>query len=306
MSKIRVLAIGLCLIMAVSVLDYELTLNTQVATSSAALRLGLSIDTSTIRAGDNISLTTSEFNPLPTENNVPVAGNWSLQSLVMGMCGPIDLVSALAPVAYVVLTGYYAASNISAASGVQSDAGCISSGPVIRSYDFQPSSDFASITCNPDQNLCSARAMSWSAEVSGYWSSGGVLVNFEAGVYTAVAVDEWGHVAISHFVATPTSCVRIGKLSVNWIGRTSGIAVYTENLNLSVGEVFNYTLTYNTPGLQYTMESANVSTPGFQVAGTMPELPQTIYVGANTPLVIFIRCPSVSYSGDVLLLITTS
>jgi hypothetical protein len=164
----------------------------------------------------------------------------------------------------------------------------------------------ASITYSRNQNLCSARVMSWSAEVNGYWGSSGVFVNFEAGAYTAVAVDEWGHVAIPHFAATPISGVRIGKLSVNWVGRTSRTAVYKEDLNLSVGGVFNYTLTYNALGLQYTMESANVSTPGFQVAETMPELPRTIYVGANMPLVIFICCPSVPYSGDVLLLIMAS
>ena len=72
-------------------------------------------------------------------------------------------------------------------------------------YSFQPSSDTASVIGNCNPNPCFTRPVSTWRPLSQYPSGVGAEVNwanFTAGVYTVVAEDEWGDIALASFTVT--------------------------------------------------------------------------------------------------------
>ena len=100
--------------------------------------------------------------------------------------------------------------------------------------------------------------------------------------------------------------VKVFTLFVNWAGRFTNDESYPRNLNLTGGTTFSYTSPYNAAPFQYTIDSINVTTPGFKIEGTSPPLPVTVLLGTNPNLIVYITCPDSSFNGDVTIYINTS
>jgi phenolic acid decarboxylase len=75
----------------------------------------------------------------------------------------------------------------------------------VNAYVFQPSSDIASVfyfdSFDPNPDLIDFKISS-GITVTGYWLNGQETTphNFTPGVYTVVGGDEWGALAVLHFV----------------------------------------------------------------------------------------------------------
>jgi hypothetical protein len=77
----------------------------------------------------------------------------------------------------------------------------------ISSYVFQPLSDSAAVFQMSESTAVFTAGMNAEFEPAptGYWASnnvGATFTNFEPGVYTVVAGDEWGAVVVVHFTVT--------------------------------------------------------------------------------------------------------
>jgi len=186
-----VLVIGAALAgsLAIAVAAQELAANATTTTSTqgtttascatespAALRLSLSLNSSSIRAGHDISFNAVLFNTSCAENDVPSQNNWAVPDLVIGPAGPTD-----SPVAFAVVQGLYVPANVSSAPRIEYGPGGTTVAGGIESYSFQPKGDLASVR-----------------SINGYWSKDQFL-SFTPGTYTVVVADEWGHVATSSF-----------------------------------------------------------------------------------------------------------
>jgi hypothetical protein len=77
----------------------------------------------------------------------------------------------------------------------------------ISSYVFQPLSDTAAIFQVPESDAAFTLEMKTEFEPAptGYWTSNApnaTLTNFQPGVYTVVAGDEWGALVVVHFTVS--------------------------------------------------------------------------------------------------------
>jgi hypothetical protein len=192
------------------------TASVRVLSPANGLELSLSLNSSSISTGQGIAATVRETNLLSRSDNVPVAEYWpecildecmvtsvSAGELALGPCGPVNF-----PVGMVVLQGNYGPLNVSQAEALeiyQPGTSCpavLSGQASVTGFDFQPSSDNATLigTCHAVAG-CLREIINPMVSFSGYWS-GGAFTSLPNGVYTVVAGDEWGDVAMVHFTVT--------------------------------------------------------------------------------------------------------
>jgi hypothetical protein len=126
-----------------------------------------------------------------------------MQGLAVGACGSLNY-----PVGLAVLRGNYDVANFSSAKALQIYRPGISACPMILagigSFGFQASSDNATIFggCQAaGGGGCITETINSTVSFNGYWSGSG-FKSFSNGVYTVVAGDEWGGIAILHFTVT--------------------------------------------------------------------------------------------------------
>lgn len=77
----------------------------------------------------------------------------------------------------------------------------------IMAYEFEPTSDNASIYGSCDPNPCMTGVkMNSELSVKGHWTGSprSEFASFEPGLYTVVGGDEWGALAVLHFVVRPS------------------------------------------------------------------------------------------------------
>lgn len=179
-------------------------LNTSSTTSESVngLLLSLSLNATTFQPGQEILVVIDEQNTLATVNNVSTSNSWPLKGLSLGPCGTLNY-----PIGVAIFQGYYTSSNVSSATPLQLYKPGTYHCPMILSeinaYAFQPSSDIASAYGSCDPNPCLTDfEISSEITVTGYWLNGQEAApsNFTPGVYTVVAGDEWGALAVLHFV----------------------------------------------------------------------------------------------------------
>ncbi len=179
------------------------TLPTNTTSKSVkGLSLSLTLNSTTFQPGQEISVIIDEQNTLATVNNVSTSNRWPLRGLSLGPCGALNY-----PFGVAIFQGYYTPSNVSSATPLQLYKPDIYFCPVIlaeiNSYAFQPSSDIANVFGSCDPNPCfSDFKISSEVTVMGYWTNGQEATpsNFTSGVYTVVGGDEWGTIAVLHFV----------------------------------------------------------------------------------------------------------
>jgi len=175
------------------------TLGTAYSASNPNLgiRLIISLNASTIHVGGTVNYTASVYNARPAENNVSSASNWAIPRLISTPCGPTD-----SPIAYAIIQGHYVSDNISKAPSVNYGMMCTTVMGGVGYYSFQPNSDIASVygSCLPPP--CDTIPISTWRPFSQHPSGNGAgfyWTNFTTGVYTVVAEDEWGDVALASF-----------------------------------------------------------------------------------------------------------
>jgi hypothetical protein len=178
--------------------------------SSTGLALGLSLNATTIRSGQTVNFSASEFNTLPAMDNVNASNDWPLRGLSLGLCGTVN-----EPFGMAVFRGYYDKSNISSASQLMlyppnAMTSCPAIFSVISRYSFYPDSSKAQIwgSCSPEPcqgDDLSGPPISASNKINGFW--GGIPYfqwispwTLPSGVYTVAAGDEWGQLVLLHFV----------------------------------------------------------------------------------------------------------
>lgn len=176
--------------------------STGSSSSLDKLDLSLTLNASTISSGQGITATVEDSNTLSAPLNVSASADWPIGSLALGPCGTLNY-----PVGIAVLQGDYNLSNVSSVSALEIFQPGVYACPMIlssiQSFLFQPSSDNATVygSCEPG-GACLTETAESAVAFSGYWS-GGTFVPFPSGVYTVVAGDEWGDIAILHFVVAP-------------------------------------------------------------------------------------------------------
>jgi hypothetical protein len=173
------------------------------------LMLSLSLNATTFQPGQEISVVIDEQNTLPTGNNVSASNNWPLNGLSLGStCETYNY-----PMGVAIFQGYYTSSNVSSATPLQLyNPGISYHCPVMLAvgyYSFAPLSDIASVFYatadgfggGPSPYLTDFKVSS-EIKVTGCWTNGQepTLGNFTPGIYTVVGGDEWGTLAVLHFV----------------------------------------------------------------------------------------------------------
>ena len=167
------------------------------------LSLSLSLDGTTYKPSQLVSIILDETNMLLTTNNVPVADNLPSKELISGFTNE----PSLFPFGLAILRGNYTSSNYSTAKPliiydpIKGYIGTQVVGPT--SYVFQPSSDIANLV-GGNYNSNNGLKMQYKISVDRYWpnNKSTQYTKFSPGVYTVVAGDEWGALLVLHFTVS--------------------------------------------------------------------------------------------------------
>jgi hypothetical protein len=181
----------------------SLTTSTSAKSPASGLELSVTLNITDVSPGRGVAVTVDEENPGDAPLNVSASADWPIQGLAVGPCGPLNY-----PVGLAVLRGNYDVANVSSAKALQVYRPGIAACPMILSgigsFEFQASGDNATIFggCQSSGGGgCLSETINSTVSFDGYWN-GGALTSFQSGVYTVVAGDEWGGIAMLHFVVT--------------------------------------------------------------------------------------------------------
>jgi hypothetical protein len=176
-------------------------LNSASTESVNGLRLSLSTDRTTYQPVQSVSIIVDEKNLLSTTNIIPATDNL-----------PPEFISGFPndpsfPLGLAVLRGNYTGSNYSTVTPlIIFNPGEVYTGTTIAaptSYSFSPLIDVAVLN-GGDYNSSDAIRLHIEISVSGYWpnNESASSNNFEPGVYTIIAGDEWGTLVVLYFTVT--------------------------------------------------------------------------------------------------------
>ena len=251
------------------------------------LSLSLSLDSTTYQPGQSVTITIDEKNTLPRTNNVPTSDKWPLSSLGLGPCGPINY-----PFGIAVFQGNFIASDVLSATPLKLyDPTAMFNCPAmlsgISAYAFEPSSDTAAIFQNSGTSPAMTKSMNSKVESTGYWvaNPNESLNDFDPGVYTVIGGDEWGDLAIVHFIVagTPLTTATMKSTTASLNSITTGDATNHPPfiiVAIPVPPSSDTTQAYQPPPLtsppQFTVIKAAI-TLGYDQAGTNIPLGSTIY-----------------------------
>jgi hypothetical protein len=168
------------------------------------LAVTLSLNSTTIQSGKGILITADETNTHSTVNNVTIP----IQISVLEGASPCDNYNYSVRVE--IIQGNYVTTNYNYTTGRSLQlqkpiAYTCSNIPLdrITGYLFQPLSDTAMRVGDCHGLSCGDWKMSLTTPANGYWtgdiSRGVSFQTFPPGVYTVVAEDSWGTVALLHF-----------------------------------------------------------------------------------------------------------
>ncbi len=234
-----------------NVVDYSSLASSEISSNpTLGVELFVSLNSTIIAQSGSIGVNISEYNLLPTTNNVSVSSDWALQEsqgpgLRMGPCG-----NGAFPFGIALLRGYYSSSNISSDTSLylynpDGIYGCPADFfGVAQYYSFEPSSDSTAVcqgainsTGTDDQNceppIFSTFPLSHSVGIGSYWNSSGTEHSLTEGVYTIVTGDEWGQLVILHFAVVPQTS--LNGLTIGSVAFSSSWH-YVGNVTLSGSE----------------------------------------------------------------------
>ncbi len=195
-------------------------ISSNASLSLNGLKLSLSLNSTTFQLGEEVSIVIDEQNTLPVENKVLASQSWPLEGLSLGPCGTINY-----PFGIAIFQGNYSAADISTAKRLMLyDPGATYHCPAmiagITAYDFQPTSDMASIFDSYDPDPFGPTQIISEVSAKGYWigSPAATLTNFPPGVYTVVAGDEWGTTGSASFRCrrSDSPAISVGSALLRW------------------------------------------------------------------------------------------
>jgi len=171
-----------------STITTSTTINSASVNSISDLSLSLSLDSITYKAGQDVYITVEEHNTLNTDTIVPASNNWALDYLAMGGCGTNGDFVGIA-----LFQGYYTADNKSLG------------GPLLF-WNYNITTPCPTTITPPDGFDFTPLDQKYAElDLKGYWtgnSPSAAFTNFEPGIYTVVAGDEWGALVFVHFTVT--------------------------------------------------------------------------------------------------------
>ena len=182
--------------------------NSTSSKSTSGLSLSLSLDSTIYQPGQPISIVVDEINTLLKTNKVSASEKWPVAGLSVEPCGTLNY-----PFGVVVYKGNYTSADISSAIpldlyGPYAGHSCPRLLGSIASYVFQPSNDIADIFQTSETNAAITQ-MKMNSDVeptpTGYWIRNDMNIfftDFDPGVYTVVAGDEWGTMVVRHFTVS--------------------------------------------------------------------------------------------------------
>ena len=180
--------------------------NSASSKSVSSLILSLSLDSKNYQSGQQVGIDIDEKNTMSKTNTIISSAKWPVGGLGVGPCGVLNY-----PFGIAIFQGNYTVANISSATPLQIYQPGIYHCPVIltdiSSYVFQPLSDNAAVFQMSESTAVFTIGMNAEFEPAptGYWASNDVsatFTNFEPGVYTVVAGDEWGALVVVHFTVS--------------------------------------------------------------------------------------------------------
>ena len=207
-------------ISSASTLSSSATSSAASSTAQLGLQLRESINSSSIAEGQNLSVSISLTNTLPTINDIPTSNDWSFHGVageVWGAC------VGEYPLEVVILSGNYTAQELPSIANSTFAYTCAGFVPIDHVV-FQPNSSEASVSgtgSEPEDNqTLGPFNLALNFTTSGYWNlqslskqtnppllGPGTTLNlasikFVPGTYTVAVADEWGQTAIQHFTVT--------------------------------------------------------------------------------------------------------
>lgn len=178
--------------------------NLSYSNPALGIRLDLSINSTSLKPGDKITITISENNLRLVPNEVRAASDWKLQGLSLGPCGTVNH-----PIGFAILKGNYTKDNISIGHPLQLYQPGVFHCPMILSgidsYAFDPASNLANVVGSCTPNPCFKLQIEDQALVAGSWSETlpfpgqASFHQFTPGVYTVAGGDEWGDLLVLNF-----------------------------------------------------------------------------------------------------------
>lgn len=185
-----------------SLVDY-----TSVVNDSSKLRFTLSINSSTLTTGEAVEIEVSEQNILLLTNTVSSGHDWPISGLSLGPCGVLNY-----PMGFAIFQGYHLQNNLPSSDRLTLYGPGFYLCPLIlsniSSYVFASGSNSASINGSCDPNSCFTIPIRSDETIAGSWSGGipylssTTFHSFSPGVYTVIGGDEWGDLAVLHFVVS--------------------------------------------------------------------------------------------------------
>ncbi len=205
--------------------------------SLAGIELEVSVNTSALSYYGLLGISVSIFNTQSETNVLATANNWTIQGFPIAVWYPCD---AALPLEFDVVSGNYSLSELQAMAGNSTQGSVVGyvcmEGYMVEHVSFLPSSDLANITGTGMMGSGPNGAgtgyplgsfpVSSNFTVNGYWdypltsAEGEDLMThydigstfaypevgpypahfFVPGVYTLVVADEWGQLAVLHFM----------------------------------------------------------------------------------------------------------
>ncbi len=177
-----------------------------VSNPTLGTRLDLSVASTSIKVGDDITITISEHNTRSVENQIATASNWNIRGLSLGPCH-LDI-----PIGLAIMRGYYTKDSI--AGGLP--LALWHPGPYfcqlevgVNSYIFDPASSLATIVTYQGPNTTFKLQTENRVHFSGSWTEGTQPFQEDAGfqpfspsMYTLVGGDEWGDILVLNFTVS--------------------------------------------------------------------------------------------------------
>lgn len=192
------------------------------------LEFYLGTNASIISGGQALGIDMSTSNELPKSVLIPAEYNYSFKGAGLGPCvyGPFDLA---------IFKGYYDMNNFTHGDKLSLYQPGIYSCPVSvapQGYKFEPMSDNAVGRCGPFLYCSSWGKIQFHTSFTGLWN-GTSFHEFPSAVYTIIAGDEWGHLAIRHFTVATSSATETTN--------HQPIAVQTEDIRGTINYVMTNT-----------------------------------------------------------------
>jgi hypothetical protein len=204
---------GLLIIFLPPPQPYVIGPNSSYASSSAGLRLDLSVNSTTISAGQALSVAVSIHNTHTETNSVRPARDWKFSGVPIAMWPAcyFDL-----PARIVVIKGYYSLEDLRNLASTPPYT-CMEA-VTIDHVIFQPGSDLVNLTgpysVTKSNQTLGPFSMGLNFTTKGYWDLPSLSkalntpilgeiepasIAFVPGVYTVAVCDEWGQAAVVHF-----------------------------------------------------------------------------------------------------------